>query len=82
MSAFELAAFHDLVSLSGSLILGFAATFDVWNGANLWEISQLDEIWQRKQWGRDEDAVAAAEIKAAAFQDAKRFYDLCDLSAK
>ncbi len=82
MSAFELAAFHDLVSLSGSLILGFAATFDVWNGANLWEISQVDEIWQRKQWGRDEDAVAAAEIKAAAFQDAKRFYDLCDLTAK
>lgn len=82
LSAFELAAFHDLVSLSGSLILGFAATFDRWTGADLWDISQLDELWQRKHWGMDEDAVAAAEVKKAAFLDAKRFFELCNTVPK
>lgn len=82
LSAFELAAFHDLVSLSGSLILGFAATFDTWSGAVLWDISQHDELWQREQWGMDEDAVTAAEVKKAAFLDAKRFYELCNTTSK
>lgn len=76
-SAFELAAFHDLVSLSGSLVIGFAATSDARPIQQLWEISCLDEIWQKEQWGTDEDAEAGAGVKAAAFVQAKRFYDLC-----
>ncbi len=73
---FQLAAFHDLVSLSGSLILGFAAATD-WRGAEeIWEISRLDEIWQIEQWGHDDEADAAAEVKKAAFLHAKRFFDV------
>ncbi|MEP2030486.1 MAG: ATP12 family protein [Paracoccaceae bacterium] len=77
LSDFELAAFHDLVGISGSLILGFAATVNRWTGTALFEISQLDEIWQQEQWGSDEDAVAATKVKLTAFLDAKRFYELC-----
>ena len=76
MTAFQLAAFHDLVSLSGSLILGFAASQD-WRKPNeIWRISRLDELWQIEQWGDDDEAQAVAETKETAFLHAKRFYDL------
>lgn len=75
MSAFELAGFHDLVSISGSLVLGLAATRNVAPIDELWRLSRVDEIWQAEQWGADEDAEATAALKAEAFRDAKRFYD-------
>ncbi|WP_298858242.1 ATP12 family protein [uncultured Sulfitobacter sp.] len=76
LDAFELAAFHDLVSLSGSLVLGFAATLDARPAEELWTISRLDELWQEEQWGKDEDATALALIKRDAFLHAKRMFDL------
>ena len=77
LSAFELAAFHDLVSLTGSLILGLASTHNAKTAAEIWEISRLDEIWQSEQWGKDDEAEAMAEIKKQAFLHAKCFFDLC-----
>jgi chaperone required for assembly of F1-ATPase len=76
LDAFELTAFHDLVSLSGSLILGFAATRDAGSSEQLWHLSRLDEIWQAEQWGADEEAEAAARIKQQAFVHAKHCFDL------
>ena len=74
---FELAAFHDLVSLSGSLILGFAATGGTYDAEDLWNISRLDEIWQAEQWGMDDAAETLAEIKKASFLHAARMFSLC-----
>ncbi|SHE64554.1 Chaperone required for the assembly of the F1-ATPase [Ruegeria intermedia] len=76
LDAFRLAAFHDLVSLSGSLILGFAAARNWRKPDEIWRISRLDESWQAEQWGDDDEAVQAAEIKRAAFLHAKQFHDL------
>ncbi|MCV3273717.1 ATP12 family chaperone protein [Roseobacter sinensis] len=76
LSVFELTAFHDLVSLSGSLILGFAAAQDLQKIDALWDISRLDEIWQAEQWGKDDEAEAAAAVKFQAFQHAKVVFDL------
>ncbi|MEO1110191.1 MAG: ATP12 family protein [Pseudomonadota bacterium] len=76
MDAFQLAAFHDLVSLSGSLILGFAAALNWREPDEIWRISRLDEDWQIEQWGHDYEAHAAAETKKAAFLHAKSFFDL------
>ena len=73
---FELAAFHDLVSLSGSLVLGFAATKDAHPADVIWDISRLDEMYQAEQWGRDDDAEALAETKKHSFLHAKRMFDL------
>jgi len=75
LSAFHLAAFHDLVSMSGSLILGFAAAANWRSPAEIWTLSRLDELWQEEQWGPDDEAQAEAEIKRIAFIHAKRFYD-------
>lgn len=74
---FELTAFHDLVSISGSLVLGFAATEGHMGAAELWELSRLDETWQEEQWGEDEDASAQAALKKQAFEHAMRFYLMC-----
>lgn len=76
MTAFELAAFHDLVSLSGSLVLGFAAALNWRESEEIWILSRLDELWQEEQWGPDEEARALAETKKQAFLHAKRFFDL------
>ncbi|WP_093922161.1 ATP12 family chaperone protein [Sulfitobacter brevis] len=76
LSDFQLAAFHDLVSLSGSLILGFAAARGGHDAGQLWDISRLDEIWQAEQWGKDDDAEAKAEVKREAFLHAKRMFEL------
>ncbi len=76
LGVFELAAFHDLVSLSGSLILGFAAAMQAREDQELWELSRLDETWQAEQWGRDDDAEAQAALKMASFMHASRMFQL------
>lgn len=76
LDPFELAAFHDLVSLSGSLVLGFAAALDARPADAVWELSRLDENWQEEQWGEDADATAMAAVKRMAFLHAKRMFDL------
>lgn len=75
LTAFELAAFHDLVSLSGSLVLGFAAAQDLHPALTIWAASRLDEIWQEEQWGVDDEAQAVAKIKEGSFLHAKAFFD-------
>lgn len=76
LNDFELAAFHDLVSLSGSLVLGFAAAMNWREPDQIWRISRLDEIWQEELWGIDEEARDLAEKKRQAFLHAKRFFDV------
>lgn len=73
---FELTAFHDLVSLSGSLVIGLAATHKQYAGEKLWKLSRIDEDWQIEQWGDDEEAKEAADIKKNAFLHAVRFFSL------
>lgn len=78
LNNFELAAFHDLVSISGSLVIGFAAKARAFDAIQLWNVSRLDELWQEEQWGRDEEAHEMAEHKKAAFLHADCFMRLLD----
>lgn len=73
-SSFELAAFHDLVAISGSLVLGLAAVAKREDPKTIWEVSRLDEIWQESQWGEDEEAVAFAQTKLRGFLEAYDFF--------
>ena len=77
LGAFELAAFHDLVSLSGSLVLGFATALGAREAEEVWTLSRLDELWQIEQWGKDDEAEALAELKRASFLHASRMFTLC-----
>ena len=76
MDPFTLTAFHDLVGLSGSLIIGFAAITGHQDPETLWSISRIDEIWQEEFWGVDEEAQQMALAKQKQFLDAKHFHDL------
>ncbi|MDX8350126.1 ATP12 family protein [Cognatiyoonia sp. IB215446] len=73
---FALGAAHDLVSLSGSLILALAVTKNAVSVEDAWALSRIDEHWQIAQWGEDEEATKAEATKRAAFFDAARFYAL------
>lgn len=74
MSPFHLAAAHDLISLSGSLVIALAVTHGRLSAPEAWALSRVDEEWQITQWGEDDDARALEQIKAKAFANAARFY--------
>jgi chaperone required for assembly of F1-ATPase len=76
-TAFQLAAFHDLVSLSGSLVLALAVQSQRITAEEGWRLSRIDEDWQISLWGEDADAAEVAGRKQAAFLHADRFYGLC-----
>jgi len=76
LDAFDLAPAHDLVALSGSLVIGLAALAGLRPVDALWALSRIDEVWQAEQWGQDDDAAAVAALRAAAFADAARFHAL------
>jgi chaperone required for assembly of F1-ATPase len=73
LDAFALAGFHDLVALSGSLILGLGVLEETIDVTEAWAASRVDETWQVEQWGHDEEADRMTEVKAAAFRAADRF---------
>lgn len=74
MSDFELTGFYELVTLSGSYLVGLAAAHKYAPADNLWDITRIDEAWQIEEWGADEEAAKAAEIKKSAFLHATEFY--------
>jgi len=77
LSAFRLAAFHDLVAISGSLVLALAVARDRITADEAWTLSRIDEDWQISQWGEDEEAAESAALKRAALLQADRFFALC-----
>ena len=77
LTPFQIAAFHDLVSLSGSLVLAFAVTCEKLTPEQAWDLSRIDETYQSQLWGVDEDAAALAETKRQAFHQAARFWAVC-----
>lgn len=78
LDPWRLAAFHELVTLSGSLVIGFAALHRLHPRPRLWALSRIDEDWQAEQWGRDDEADALAALKAQSFEEAGRFLDLLE----
>jgi chaperone required for assembly of F1-ATPase len=77
LTAFQLSAFHDLVALSGSLVLALAVTEGRLAAQTAWRLSRIDEDWQISLWGEDEEAAEVAAQKQAAFLQADRFFGLC-----
>lgn len=76
-SAFELAPFHDLVAISGSLVLALAVLEGRLSPARAFALSRIDEHWQADQWGHDAEARAKEARHRAAFLAAAGFLALC-----
>lgn len=77
LSPFQLAAFHDLVAISGSLVLGFAIARGHLGAGEGFDVSRVDETWQVELWGEDEDAAESEAIKRESLAHAARFFELC-----
>lgn len=74
LDPFALTALHEVVTLTGSLVLGLAGLSGRADGATLWRAARLDEAWQIAQWGADDEAEAAAEARGEAVEQALRFH--------
>lgn len=77
LDAFRLAAVHDLIAISGSLVLALAVTHRKLTADAAWALSRIDETWQQELWGIDDEAAELAAFRRAAFLQADRFYQLC-----
>jgi chaperone required for assembly of F1-ATPase len=77
MTEFQLAGLHDLVAISGSLVLALAVTEGRLGEDEAWALSRIDETWQIEQWGADEEAAELEAARRVAFGEASRFYALC-----
>ena len=74
--AWELTALHDLVSISGSLVIGLAVSHGRLDAATAWPLSRIDEDWQIEEWGADDEAAAVAERRWGDFANAARLLEL------
>jgi len=72
----ELTALHDLVSISGSLVIGLAVSHGHLDAATAWPLSRIDEDWNIEGWGADDEAAALAERRRADFTHAARLLEL------
>ena len=69
-SNYELAAVYDLITLSGSFVIGLAVACEKIVESDAWMASRIDEDWQIQEWGEDEDAAALAATRQLAFERA------------
>ena len=76
MTPFQIAAAHDLISLSGSMVIALAVIEKHLKVERGWAVSRIDEEWQFEKWGEDEDARALESIKRQSFSDAAKFYQM------
>lgn len=70
-SPIELAALHTLTSLTGSAILAIALAYKAFEIEDLWNRSNLDELWTAEQWGDDDEAIERRENR---FKDLQAAY--------
>jgi chaperone required for assembly of F1-ATPase len=75
---FRLTGLSELVTLSGSLVIGLAVARGALDAETAWAVSRIDEAWQEEQWGRDAEAAAAAEARREAFLRAARYLELLE----
>ena len=76
LTPWQLTGLHDLVTLSGSLVLGLAVLEGRLDAEAAHRLSRLDEEHQAEIWGHDEEADAAAAARLQALRNAARLLAL------
>ncbi len=74
--AFQLAALKAMTEITGSLFLALAVASGQMSAEAAWRAAQVDEEWQRAQWGADREAAARTARHRADFLHAARFFVL------
>ena len=75
-STFSLMGLHDLIMLSGSIVLARAIIEGQIDADAAWKAATLDETWQSEVWGEDAEAAEASAAKRAALLRAARYLEL------
>lgn len=75
-ASWSLTALADLVTISGSLVLGLAVARERLGSAEAWRMSRIDEQWNVDQWGEDHDAAEQAARRESDFQNAARLISM------
>ncbi len=73
---FALAAMLSISGLTGSLIATLALSEKAFDPAPIWQLSNLEELWQEQQWGSDELAQKKRDAREAEYQSAVAFLEL------
>ena len=76
----QLAALHDAVTISGSLVLGLALSHGRLTTDEVWNAGQLDELYQAERWGEDSLAAEARANRRDALDAAARLLHLLKLN--
>ncbi len=72
----QLTALSDLVTLSGSLVIGLAIAEGRLGAEEGWAAGRIDEDWNVEQWGEDAEAAAEDAVRRADFLSAARLLRL------
>jgi chaperone required for assembly of F1-ATPase len=75
-SSWELAALHNMMTLTGSTLLPLMVARGAITGEDAWSAAHIDEDWQNEQWGVDEEAAARRATHRSEFEAAMRFLEL------
>lgn len=78
LDPFRLAALSPLVTIGGSLIAGLGVIEGALSADAAWASVSLDDRWQEKKWGADDEAKAALAARRRDFYAAARFRDLLE----
>jgi chaperone required for assembly of F1-ATPase len=71
-SPFAVAALHGLTSLSGSVLLALAVARGARSAGDAWRAAHVDEDFQIRQWGEDDQAMARRAARWVEFAAAAR----------
>ncbi|MEM7060267.1 MAG: ATP12 family protein [Pseudomonadota bacterium] len=74
--AWTLTGLSELVTISGSLVLGLAVLEQFLEAEAAWELSRIDEQWNIDEWGEDFEAAELAAKRQSDFLQAARVLDI------
>ncbi len=76
LNDFELAAYHSVMTLTGSALLAMMLARRATIPESAWMAAHVDEDYQIEQWGQDEEAQARRAARYAEFMACCRFLNL------
>jgi chaperone required for assembly of F1-ATPase len=76
--AFRLGAAHVMTTLLGSVVLALAVLRGQMSPDAAWNAAHVDEDWQVRQWGADDEATRRREARKVEFMAAVRLNELLD----
>lgn len=73
LGPFTLMGLHDLIGISGSIVLARAVHEGHLDPQSAWSASILDEMWNVELWGEDTEAARVRDVKCREFLAAHAF---------